>query len=122
MKDLGVYDHDHNRIDTVIWKAEIDEGILPIVKWLNSLSGIVTRWSCQGERVKNRWTSVPYVVIWVEQGNEVDKVQKWINEVNGAKVEKIGRRGYITAYSISFPQVGSLEEAIRYLINFKDCS
>ena len=28
--------------------AEIDEGIMKVVEWLNSFDGIYTRWSCEG--------------------------------------------------------------------------
>jgi hypothetical protein len=29
--------------------AEVDRGILPTVRWLNSFAGVATRWACQGD-------------------------------------------------------------------------
>ena len=72
MKDVEV-DSDHASEKVVIYEAEVDIGIIPLVRWLNSLKGIITRFSCEGEdQVKNQLFHPPYVIIWVEQVDDSD--------------------------------------------------
>lgn len=67
MKDEEV-DSDHTFEKIVIYEADVDIGIIPMVQWLNSLKGIITRFSCEGEDpIKNQVHQPPYIIIWVEQ-------------------------------------------------------
>ncbi|KKL18147.1 hypothetical protein LCGC14_2478440 [marine sediment metagenome] len=67
MKDVEV-DSDHTFKKIVIYEADVDIGIIPMVQWLNSLKGIITRFSCEGgDPIKNQVYQPPYIIIWVEQ-------------------------------------------------------
>ncbi len=84
MKDVPTINPpDHVQVKLTIVEADIDIGIIPLVKWLNSFYGIMTRWSCEGdeeeedeERIAERQLKdsiglpygcgPPYIVIWVD--------------------------------------------------------
>ena len=54
--------------------VEVDKGILPVVKWLNSFEGIFTRWSCEGDLTCN-----PYVIFYCENSLDLVQVCMWVN-------------------------------------------
>lgn len=53
----------HKTTNIIIKSAEVDNGIVPVVGWLNSFSSVVTRHSCQGDPTKKNGKpqALPYV-------------------------------------------------------------
>lgn len=100
----------HEKINTVIWKAQIDVGIRPLVQWLNSFDGIVTRYSCEGG--ENHGT---YVQVWVETNNETlgyttnkswEHVKKILSQYPSVEIEARCKKGDIWTYIIRFDNLG----------------
>lgn len=61
-KDKPKIPHEKTLLEIHGKKVEIDIEIVPIVKWLNNLSGVETQYCCQGEIVpKNNWHR-PHVI------------------------------------------------------------
>jgi len=42
----------HKTKEIVVQKADIDEGIIPLINWMNSLQDVYTLYSCQGSNKK----------------------------------------------------------------------
>ena len=110
--DINDYEHlideiNHKTVKTVIYEAEIDEGILTLVNWLNSIHGIVTRFSCQGHED----VILPYVVIWVDTDymNPMAQINDTIARDPHCKVEAESLEGRVHRYHISFTNVEEME-------------
>ncbi len=56
----------HKAKRVAIKHAEIDEGIIPFIQWMNHFSGIFTRWSCEGERHNPEGYHRAYVTFYAE--------------------------------------------------------
>ena len=96
MNDLEV-ERDHDAKKVIICEADVDIGIIPLVKWMNSLNGIITRWSCEG----NDETGIfPYVVFFTEPYNEFELVEKIANTSNGVGIDPLCTEGKIHEYNL----------------------
>jgi len=106
MKDNEV-DSDHIFEKIIIYEAEVDIGIIPMVRWLNSLRGIITRFSCEGEDpIKNQIYSPPYIIIWAEQydgpeDNDFGLVERLLGQYD-VKIWPQCTDGMIDVYHIVF--------------------
>lgn len=106
MKDVEV-DSDHATKKIVIYEADVDIGILPMVQWLNSLRGIITRFSCEGEDpIKDQVYHPPFVIIWVEQYDDAEDNDFGIVEClfrqYDVKIWPQCTKGMIEVYHITF--------------------
>lgn len=113
MKDVEV-DSDHATKKTIIYEADVDIGIIPLVRWLNSLKGIMTRWSCQGENPKKGVYSPPYVTIWVEEygepdDNDFELVEHFLGQYN-VEIENRNTKEWIGVYNITFSSSTELQK------------
>jgi len=127
MKDFKV-DRDHATKKVIIYESEVDVEMIPIVRWLNSLKGIMTRWSCQGENPKEGVGGLtyypPYITIWVEvspitsvlgydnsneKWNDLDTVHDLLSKYDSAKIDAVHTKGLVQVYQISFDSNIALE-------------
>ncbi len=111
---------DHVQVKLTIVEADIDIGIIPLVKWLNSFYGIMTRASCEGtlkEQIVEGQISVtgsfPYIVIWVSggcdtAGSDLKEVRSKL-EYPSVAINRLSQ-GDVSIYHIMF---GSKEEMKR---------
>ena len=105
MKDIKVYE-DHSTEMFVIYESNIDIGILPIVRWMNSLKGIMTRWSCEGDDTD----LLPYITIWVEippdhvldKYNDLDVIEQLLGKYNSVNIVPVCNKGQVHTYQIEF--------------------
>ena len=85
--------------------ALIDKGMIPVIKWLNSFSSVVTKWCCQGsDDPRNN----PYVVFACDEPMELLTI---VNKVNYDGVVEI-RPPYnirMIDYCIRFPTKANFE-------------
>ena len=106
MKDVEV-DSDHAFKKIVIYEADVDIGIIPLVRWLNSLKGIITRFSCEGEDpIKGQIYHPPYIIIWVEQydgseDNDFGIIEHLFSQYN-VEIWPQCTEGMIEVYHIAF--------------------
>ena len=86
--------------------AAVDEGIIPVVQFLNEFSGIWTIWSCQGDELSNDDDSgyYPYVTFFVE---EMTALRSLLHYLRGAPCEVV-----IEPWTDYIP--------FRFAINFAD--
>lgn len=104
---------DHTQYLVTTQEAFIDEGILPVVKWLNSFTGIITKHSCQGDKERN-----PYVSFICD---DVYQLLHVVSRVIGkhqhvAKCEVIAHNGMLR-YVIRFKGVHGLQHFLKWLDN-----
>ncbi len=96
---------DHAQTRLIIVEANIDVGIVPLVNWLNSFHGIMTRWRCEGGGPND----LPYIVIWVnESTSEFKQVE---NKLNYRTVDILPQctQGEVYVYNIVFSSKGEME-------------
>ena len=54
----------HKTVRMVIEEADVDEGIAPVVKWLNGVYGVTTMHSCQGGDKADDGTPIDAYVVF----------------------------------------------------------
>lgn len=69
----------HKTKKIAIKEAKVDEKIIPLIKWMNSLEGVHTLFSCQGSNRKNSECS------WCAEGSPYVMFMCF-NQVNLAKI------------------------------------
>jgi hypothetical protein len=94
----------HDAWDVVIKTASVDKGVAPVVKWLNSFDGIVTRWSCEGDG-GNDPPRKPYVLFYCEDPMDLIRVAKRDNW--GISVHYYEPSGGLR-YVLEFPNAAAL--------------
>lgn len=78
----------HKNINIAIKQADIDVEIIPLINYLNSFEGIITRWSCQGDlkpKTKGQYY-LPYVTFIAE---DFISFKKLLEHLNGAPCEVV---------------------------------
>ena len=98
MKDFEV-ERLHNTERVIIYEADVDIGIMPLVGWMNSLKGIITRWSCEGDKGTG---SLPHVAFWTEPDNDFELLEELANASHGVSIDPICTEGKIHEYNLVF--------------------
>lgn len=65
--------NDHKTSPVAIKVAEIDNEIIPVIKWLNSFRWVYTRWCCQGDsdpKGNNFDNKYSYVIFYLDSTPE----------------------------------------------------
>ena len=66
----------------------IDEGIFPVIVWMNKFKSITTEFSCEGVHIKNNKRRIgynPYVLFRCEETKDLDGITKVICDFNEYK-------------------------------------
>lgn len=58
-------DTNHKTVNIPLKTIEVDEGIVPVVNWLNGMNGVFTMYSCQGQGPNEDGIYCPAYVMFV---------------------------------------------------------
>ena len=75
-------DKDHKTEKVVIKEAEVDVAVRPVVDWINSFAGLMTKYSCEGDD-----NGYPYVSFISSDEDALYVCIKMFCEYNGEKSE-----------------------------------
>lgn len=73
---IGGSGQDHDTESIPMKMIDVDVGIIPVVNWLNSMQGVYTEWSCQGDADKTEYGSIPYVRFVCTSPKKVDEIEE----------------------------------------------
>lgn len=95
-----------HKTENWIRRTPIDTQILPVILWLNTIPGVITQWSCEGEMVQTGdFRDKPYVLFQYQNnyhGNELGEIAQTIQDYGTIRFN----------WSYAF--------GLRYCITFKD--
>jgi len=76
----------HKATQIALKEAEIDDGIKPIIDWLNSYETAITAWSCEGDKNPNtpphsskKSVALPYVYFSCSCSSDLSQILKMID-------------------------------------------
>lgn len=102
----------HKAKTTVIKQATIDDGIAPVVNWLNGFSGIFTRFCCQGVYKKNEPVNrqEAYVIFYCDDPLDLLKICDHTRYIANIQVEIY--EGSLR-YRMCFPTKTALDKVVK---------
>lgn len=107
----------HKASHIVVKRAEIDINIQPVIKWLNSFTGIFTRWCCEGDDKEKLvkgdapyHRQDPYITFYSTEQDELNLVLTEIHGYGIVEVEFYEKR--MIRYMLKFSNKRRLEDFI----------
>ena len=109
----------HKTQHIAIKKAHVDNGILPLVNFLNDFDGITTVWSCEGDSKTKGARNLPYVDFYAE---DFESVLFLLKEMEGSPCEVTIRYNHESFISMRFAIHFEYKEHLNMMIKWiKEC-
>lgn len=104
----------HKQRSIAVKFAEIDEGIVPVVLWLNSFEGVFTRYCCEG---LSDCSADPYVIFFCDEFDSVRPIlKKFGNRYGHIEVEEFSG---IVRYWLKFNGKRTMRKFIKEVLQMQ---